>query len=50
MKNQTTYIIGIEGAGTSVLAEIFVARGTIVSGSDDGDGFCRDKFGIPKTT
>ncbi len=49
MKSQKIYIIGIEGAGTSALAEILVARGAVVSGSDDGDGFYREnlrKLGI----
>ncbi len=42
MKNKNVYIIGIEGAGTSALAQILVSRGARVSGSDDGDGFYRD--------
>ncbi len=35
------YIIGIEGAGTSALAQMYTAAGHDVSGSDDGDGFYR---------
>ncbi len=35
------YIVGIEGAGTSALAQMYVAAGHSVSGSDDGDGFYR---------
>jgi len=44
MKNQTTYIIGIEGAGTSALAQILVSHGATVLGSDDGDGFYRENM------
>ncbi|TSD00812.1 MAG: UDP-N-acetylmuramate--L-alanine ligase [Parcubacteria group bacterium Athens0714_25] len=33
------YIIGIEGAGTSALAEMYVDLGHSVSGSDNGDHF-----------
>lgn len=35
------HITGIEGAGTSALAELYAAAGHRVSGSDDGDGFYR---------
>ncbi len=38
---QKIHIIGIEGAGTSALAQLYVAAGHTVSGSDDGDGFYR---------
>ncbi len=43
------YIIGIEGAGTSALAQIYIAQGHTVMGSDDGDGFYKkslEKAGI----
>ncbi len=36
------YFIGIEGAGTSPLAQIFHNLGFEVLGSDNGDGFYRD--------
>ena len=38
---QKIHIVGIEGAGTSALAQLYVAAGHTVSGSDDGDGFYR---------
>jgi UDP-N-acetylmuramate--alanine ligase len=43
------YIIGIEGAGTSALAEMYFDLGHAVSGSDNGDHFYRsalEKKGI----
>jgi UDP-N-acetylmuramate--alanine ligase len=33
------YIVGIGGAGTSALAQIYHEKGFEVSGSDDGDSF-----------
>jgi UDP-N-acetylmuramate--alanine ligase len=41
-KIKKIYFIGIEGAGTSPLAQIFHNLGFEVLGSDDGDGFYRD--------
>ncbi len=38
------HIVGIEGAGTSALAQLYRARGDCVSGSDDGDGFYRQQL------
>ncbi len=40
--SQSVYIVGIEGAGTSALAQIYKKRGFKVSGSDEGDGFYRE--------
>jgi UDP-N-acetylmuramate--alanine ligase len=37
--NKNIYIIGIEGAGTSALAQIYKAMGYSVMGSDNGDHF-----------
>lgn len=42
MKKLNIYIVGIGGAGTSVLARLYKAQGHNVSGSDNGDGFYDD--------
>jgi len=41
-KTKKIYIIRIEGAGTSALAQVYVGLGYEVSGSDDGDHFYGD--------
>jgi UDP-N-acetylmuramate--alanine ligase len=38
------YIVGIGGAGTSALAQVYVQRGHTVAGSDVGDGFYVDQL------
>ncbi len=40
--SKTIYIIGIEGAGTSALARLYVDLGYQVLGSDEGDHFYND--------
>ena len=41
-KAKKVYIVGIEGAGTSALAQIYQSFGWQVSGSDEGDHFYRE--------
>ncbi len=41
-KKEKIYIIGIEGAGTSALAQIYAGLGYEVLGSDNGDHFYND--------
>ena len=49
MKKQSkkVHIVGIEGAGTSALAQLYKSEGYEVTGSDDGDRFY---WGILKKT
>jgi UDP-N-acetylmuramate--alanine ligase len=53
LKGKQIYFIGIKGTGMTALAEIFLSRGAVVSGSDTEEKFYTDKIldslGIPYT-
>ncbi len=51
LKGKNIYFIGIKGTGMTALAEIFLSRGVLVSGSDTVEKFYTDEIltslGIP---
>ncbi|RKX82110.1 MAG: UDP-N-acetylmuramate--L-alanine ligase, partial [Spirochaetes bacterium] len=44
IRGKHIYFIGIKGTGMTALAEIFLSKGAIVSGSDTSEKFYTDKI------